>query len=431
MRELNSTHDAQLKSWIESANRDGSDFPIQNLPFGVFTSPGRTHPRVGVAIGDFILDLCVLEAAGLLHVAPAGQRVFDRASLNAFMELGRDAWRATRMTLSHLLAANTTALRDDAALVERALAQRSTAQLLLPVEIPGFTDFYSSREHATNVGSMFRDPKHALMPNWLELPVAYNGRASSVVVSGTPIRRPQGQLKEASQPRPSFGPSRKLDIELETGFIVGRGNSLGESIPVDQAEEHIFGMVLLNDWSARDIQQWECVPLGPFNSKSFATSISPWVVTLEALAPFRIEMEQQEPLPLPYLVQRQRRGFAIELEVAIKPAGATRAQTISRTSFKHMYWSLAQQLAHHTIAGCNTRVGDLMGSGTISGTTAESCGSLLEITWNGSRPLTLSDGSRRGFIEDGDELTLRGWCEGDGYRVGFGEVSGSILPATT
>lgn len=430
MSELNPTHDARLKSWIESANQDGSDFPIQNLPFGVFSGPGRAKPRVGVAIGDFIIDLCVLEAAGLLHAAPAGQRVFDRPSLNAFIELGRDAWRATRATLSHLLAADTAVLRDDAALVERALAERHAAQLLLPIEIPGYTDFYSSREHATNVGSMFRDPKNALMPNWLELPVAYNGRASSVIVSGTPVRRPKGQLKGPDQPRPSFGPSRKLDIELETGFIVGRGNALGEPIPVDQAEEHIFGMVLLNDWSARDIQQWEYVPLGPFNSKGFATSISPWVVTLEALAPFRIEMEKQEPQPLPYLLQQQRRGIAIELEVALKPEGAPRAETISRTSFKHMYWSLAQQLAHHTVAGCNTRVGDLMGSGTISGTTPESCGSLLEITWNGSRPLELSDGSRRSFIEDGDELTLRGWCEGDGYRVGFGEVSASILPAT-
>jgi len=283
---------------------------------------------------------------------------------------------------------------------------------------------------------MFRDPKNALLPNWTEMPIGYNGRASSVVVSGTPVRRPNGQLKLPDQDRPIFGACRKLDIELETGFIVGKGNALGEPIPVQQAEQHIFGMVLLNDWSARDIQQWEYVPLGPFNAKTFATSISPWVVTLAALEPFKVPAPQQQPEPLAYLRHAGNDAYDIGLEVKLTPANAagdaTRAEsttTIARTNFRHMYWSMAQQLAHHTVSGCNTRVGDLMGSGTISGSQPDSFGSLLELTWNGQRPLTLADGSSRSFIEDGDTLTLTGGCQGEGYRVGFGEVSGTILPA--
>jgi len=299
------------------------------------------------------------------------------------------------------------------------------------VEIGGYTDFYSSKEHATNVGMMFRDPKNALLPNWLHLPVGYNGRASSVVVSGTPVRRPNGQTKAPNADSPSFGPSAKLDIELETAFIVGEGNALGEPIPVGEADRHIFGMVLMNDWSARDIQQWEYVPLGPFNSKGFATSISPWVVTLDALEAFRVEGPAQDPEPLPYLRHGSKPSVDLHLEVALKPEGTSEATTICRTNFRHMYWSMAQQLAHHTVAGCNMRVGDLMGSGTISGPEPDSFGSLLELTWNGQRPLALAGGGERSFLQDGDDVIITGWCQGDGYRVGFGSVTGQVTPALT
>ncbi|WP_321840586.1 fumarylacetoacetase [Paraburkholderia bannensis] len=432
-RDLQATLDAQRKSWIDSANDAACDFPIQNLPFGVFSTAQNAQARVGVAIGDQVLDLAVLHDAGLLRLsAGQGANVFARAALNDFIALGRDAWRSVRVQLSSLLAtetAETATLRDDAALRARAFVKLADAKLHLPVDIPGYTDFYSSKEHATNVGSMFRDPKNALLPNWSEMPIGYNGRASSVVVSGTPVRRPNGQLKLPDQERPVFGACRKLDIELETGFIVGRGNALGEPIACEDAEAHIFGMVLLNDWSARDIQQWEYVPLGPFNAKTFATTISPWVVTLDALEPFRVAQPVQEPQPLEYLRHAGHHGFDIALEVLLRPEGASEATTIARTNFRHMYWTMAQQLAHHTVAGCNTRVGDLMGSGTISGPTPDSFGSLLELTWNAKNPLELKTGGTRGFIEDGDELTLAGWCQGDGYRVGFGECVGKILPA--
>ncbi|MEZ2349728.1 fumarylacetoacetase [Caballeronia sp. RCC_10] len=422
---LKATLAPTLKSWIESANDPASDFPIQNLPFGIFSDAVDERPRAGVAIGEWIVDLAALEGERLIDA----QGAFAAPRLNPFIALGRDTWRAVRIALSGLLAQDTPTLRDDAALRRRVLVPRKDATMHLPVDIPGYTDFYSSKEHATNVGSMFRDPKNALLPNWSELPVGYNGRASSVVVSGTPVRRPNGQIKLPDEERPIFGACRKLDIELETGFIVGRGNALGEPIACDEAEAHIFGMVLLNDWSARDIQQWEYVPLGPFNSKGFATTISPWIVTLDALELFRTATPEQQPEPLPYLRHAGNHAFDIELEVALRAEGASRATIISRTNFKLMYWSMAQQLAHHTVSGCNTRVGDLMGSGTISGPTADSCGSLLESTWNGQRPLKLEDGGERAFLLDGDDITLRGWCQGEGYRVGFGECVGSILPA--
>ncbi|MFP3556286.1 fumarylacetoacetase [Paraburkholderia sp. SIMBA_049] len=429
--DLQATLDASRKSWIESANDPSCDFPIQNLPFGIFSDGLNATRRAGVAIGDCIVDLAALESAGLLTVPSSGARdsVFVSDALNDFIALGRDTWRSVRIQLSKLLARGNTTLHDDAELRSRALIRQADATLYLPVQIPGYTDFYSSKEHATNVGSMFRDPKNALLPNWLEIPIGYNGRASSVVVSGTPVRRPNGQLKLPDQERPVFGACRKLDIELETGFIVGRGNALGEPIKCGEAEEHIFGMVLLNDWSARDIQQWEYVPLGPFNSKGFATTISPWIVTLDALEPFRVAQPAQDPQPLEYLRHAGEHAFDISLDVLLKPHGAKEATTISRTNFRHMYWTMAQQLAHHTVSGCNTRVGDLMGSGTISGPTDDSFGSLLELTWNGKNPLQLKDGGTRGFIEDGDQLTLAGWCQGDGYRLGFGTCVGEILPA--
>ena len=405
---------------------ENSDFPLQNLPYGVFQPQGE-HARVGVAIGTEVLDLAALEAAGLL---PTGvQNVFGQASLNAFIALGRPVWQQVRARLQQLLSADCAELRDNAALRAQAFYPQAAVAMLLPIEVPGYTDFYSSKEHAYNVGCMFRDPKNALMQNWSELPVGYNGRASSVVVSGTDLVRPSGQIKLPNEERPVFSACRKLDFELETGFIVGKATALGEPIAIEEAESHIFGMVLLNDWSARDIQQWEYMPLGPFNAKTFGTSISPWVVTLEALEPFRCASPVQEPQPLPYLRENTANNYDINLQVAIAADGSE--TVIANTNFKHMYWSMMQQLTHHTITGCNMRVGDLMGSGTISGTEKDSRGSLLELTWNTTEPLTLEGGEQRGFLEDGDTVIMRGHCQKDGLRIGFGEVRGTVLPAKT
>lgn len=425
MTQLNETHDARRQSWIDSANTPGADFPIQNLPYGVYSAPGQPEPHVGVAIGDKILDLAVIEAAGFL---PASPPVFTAPSLNAFMALGPAAWSATRRTISDLLAAGDPRLRDDHDLRSRAFVDMTGATLHLPFTVTEYTDFYASREHATNVGTMFRDPENALMPNWLHIPIGYNGRASSVIVSGTDIHRPLGQIKAADAAAPVFAPCAKLDIELEMGAVIGTSNPLGQPVTVAQAEAMIFGYVLLNDWSARDIQVWEYQPLGPFQAKAFATTISPWVVTREALAPFRASGPDQAPAPLPYLRQDGLRNYDINLEVAMQPEGTDAWSVISRTNFKHMYWSSAQQLAHHAISGCAMRTGDLLGSGTISGPTRDSCGSLLELTWNGRDVLELADGAQRTFIENGDSLSLSGWCQGDGYRVGFGEARGKILP---
>jgi fumarylacetoacetase len=425
MNQANATTAPELKSWVQSANQPDCEFPIQNLPYGIFQTAGSA-PRAGVAIGDRILDLAVLAQAGLLR-CEAG--VFDQPRLNGFIAQGRDTWHSVRAQVSALLASTDQTLQGNADLCSRALVAQSDATMLLPVDIPGYTDFYSSKEHATNVGMLFRDPKNALLPNWTELPIGYNGRASSVVPSGTPVRRPNGQIKLPDQERPVFDACRKLDIELEMGFIVGVPNGMAEPVPCAEAEQHIFGMVLLNDWSARDLQAWEYVPLGPFNSKSFATTISPWIVPMAALEPFRTAQPEQSPEPLPYLRHAGAQAFDIELEAWLKPQGGSRSSRISHTNFKYMYWTMAQQLVHHTGSGCNTRVGDLMGSGTISGPTPESLGSLLEMTFNGREPITLETGEKRAFIEDGDELDLRGWCQGDGYRVGFGECSGVVLPA--
>lgn len=421
--------DTRQKSWIQSANEAACEFPIQNLPYGIFSDPQNMQPRVGVAIGDMILDLSVLESAGLLVPEGAISSVFAAQHLNVFIALGRSAWHSTRARITELLSADNPRLRDDAVLRERSFVNIAQATLHLPVEIGGYTDFYSSKEHATNVGAMFRNPENALLPNWLEIPIGYNGRASSVVVSGTPVRRPNGQIKLPDQARPVFSASRKLDIELEAGFIVGTGNALGEPIPCEQAEDHIFGMVLLNDWSARDLQAWEYVPLGPFNAKTFATTISPWIVTMEALEPFRTRQPDQSPEPLSYLRHAGHHAFDIRLEARLRPDGASEQTTLCRTNFKYMYWTMAQQLAHHTVSGCNTRTGDLMGSGTISGATPDSYGSLLELTWGGKNPFPLSTGGTRCFVEDGDELTLAGWCQGDGYRIGFGRCTGKVVPA--
>ena len=395
----------------------------------MFSTEQNPVARPGVAIGDYVLDLHAVAAAGALPLDERDRRVFDEPGLGGILAAGRAGRRRIRESISRLLRSDSARLRDDSDLRARALVPASHATLHLPVRPAGYTDFYSSRAHATNVGKLFRDPQNALLPNWLELPVAYNGRASSVVPSGTPIRRPSGQTRPAGALRPSFGPSRALDFELEVAAVVGEGNALGEPIAVDDAEAHIFGLVLLNDWSARDIQQWESQPLGPFNSKSFATSISPWIVTLDALEPFRIPGPRQDPEPLEYLRERRRRGFDIALEVALRYPGARANDIVTRSNFKHVYWSVAQQLAHHTVSGCNTLPGDLLASGTVSGSERTSLGCLLELTAGGTQPLTLANGGTRTYLEDDDEVIMTGSCTGPAYGIGFGEVRGRIIPS--
>jgi len=417
-------NDPKLRSFIPV--EPASDFPIQNLPYGVFSANGLA-PRVGVAIGDYVLDLWELEQDCRLEVGPIG--VFSNPSLNAFMALGPKVWSKTRARISELLRQDHTELRDNDALRARALVPMKNVKLHLPFTVAGYTDFYSSKEHATNVGVMFRGKDNALQPNWLHMPIGYNGRASTVVVSGTRVRRPRGQLKPPNADVPSFGPCKRLDFELEMGVVIGQPSAMGEMISDAQAEEMIFGFVLLNDWSARDIQQWEYVPLGPFQAKAFATSISPWVVTREALEPFRLHGPEQIPVPLPYLRQTRPNNYDLALEVGLRAGTMNEAQSISRTNFKYMYWSSVQQLMHHASSGCAMNVGDLLGSGTISGPEKDQRGSLLEISWNGTEPVELPGGIRRSFLEDGDSLVMRGWCQGDGYRVGFGEVEGTILAA--
>jgi len=418
-------NDPKLRSFIEID--PSSDFPIQNLPYGVFFTPDLPDLRVGVAIGDFVLDLAALESAGLIRFEKPG--IFAQPSLNAFMALGPKVWTKTRARISELLRHDCLELRDNAELRKHALVPLSFAQLHMPIEVAGFTDFYSSKEHATNVGTMFRDKTNPLLPNWLHIPIGYNGRASTVVVSGTPIRRPRGQLKPPTAELPSFGPCKRLDFELEMGVVIGQASAMGEMLTEQQAEDMIFGFTLLNDWSARDIQQWEYVPLGPFQAKAFGTSISPWIVTREALEPFRVHGPAQEPKPLPYLQQKGANNYDMQLAVDLRTEKTNKPGTICRTNFKYMYWSSVQQLVHHASSGCAMDVGDLLGSGTISGPEKGERGSMLELSWNGTEPLELDGGERRSFLEDGDSLTMRGWCQGDGYRIGFGEIEGTILPS--
>ena len=425
---MNPTNDPALRSFIPVP--PDSDFPIQNLPYGVFQRwSGGTTCAVGVAIGDQVLDLTQLEMRGaLLKPNEFGRPLFNPPSLTDFLRMGPRVWSRVRAQISQLLRADEPRLRDDAALREAVLLPREDARMALPVEVGDYTDFYSSREHASNVGTMFRGPDKALMPNWLHLPVAYHGRASSLVVSGTDLHRPCGQSKPEGADIPAFGPSRSLDFELEVGYFIGPGNELGVPIPADKALDHVFGMVLVNDWSARDIQAWEYVPLGPFLAKNFGTSISPWVVPLEALEPFRTAGPVQDPTPLPYLRTTGPLSYNLHLEVWLQGEKMAAAQRVCASNFKHLYWNVAQQVAHHTINGCNLRPGDLLATGTISGPTPDSYGSLLELCWRGTKPLTLGS-EQRTFLQDGDRVTFKGWCQGDGYRVGFGEVTGRILPA--
>jgi fumarylacetoacetase len=418
-------NDPKLKSWVEVPV--DSDFPIQNLPFGIFKTK-YLSAVAGVAIGNYVLDLVYLHENGFFNDIELPQGVFNQKFLNDFIALGRVKTSAVRERISELLRYDDERLKSNIAAREIALIPTSEVQMLMPVRIPNYTDFYSSEEHARNIGAMFRDPQNALLPNWKHLPVAYHGRASSIIVSGTPVVRPKGQTKSAEENLPFFGPTKKLDFELEVAFITCKETKPGQTVSVIEAEENIFGFVLFNDWSARDIQQWEYVPLGPFAGKNFASTISPWIVTLDALEPFRVEAVKQEPDVLPYLQVSGKKNFDINLEVLYQGQDKE-ATLISKTNYKYLYWNINQQLAHQTSNGCNIQVGDLYASGTISGPSPNSYGSLMELTWNGKQPLKLNDGTERRFLEDGDTIIMKGYALKDNIRIGFGECKGKILPA--
>jgi fumarylacetoacetase len=406
-----------MKSWLPIP--DDSDFSIHNLPYGIFhTGDGRA--RAGVAVGEYIVDLEAAASAGIFGKRRFYSKLFAQNTLNDFIALGKPVTKSIRKKLQAWLTQASKPAGADALLVPRA-----NAVMQLPVRVGNYTDFYSSIEHASNVGKMFRPDGDPLLPNWRWLPVGYHGRASSIVVSGTPIKRPHGQIVPKGEDKPVFSASKQLDFELEMAFVIGKNSALGEPIPVDKAEDYIFGLVLFNDWSARDIQRWEYVPLGPFLGKNFGSSISPWIVPLEALEPFRVKGPKQDPAPLDYLKQKGAKNYDIELEVAVKPLKGAET-VVSHSNFKYLYWSMVQQLAHHTVNGCNVCVGDLLASGTISGPEPGSYGSLLELSWAGTKPIPMPDGSTRTFLLDGDTLTIRGWCRKDGVRVGFGEVSGEV-----
>lgn len=414
-----------LKSWIEVPQN--SDFPIQNIPFGVFKT-SSSSPRVGTRIGDKVVDLKTLFTLGYLDNLLFTIEDFDTDNLNTLMKHGKQATRDLRNRLSKLFSTEFDDLKSNAHHVEQILFDANDVEMLMPVKVGDYTDFYSSKDHATNVGTMFRDPDNALLPNWLWIPVGYHGRASSIIPSGQPIRRPKGQQKPSEDEDPVFGPCKLLDFELEMAFVTYDGKPLGDSISTKEAKDYIFGMCIMNDWSARDIQKWEYVPLGPFLAKSFASSVSPWIVTMDALEPYAIEGPKQEPEVLPYLKYEGKNHYDINLEVGIIPEKA-KETTVCKSNFKHMYWNMPQQLAHHTVNGCNIRCGDMMASGTISGPTPDSYGSMLEISWKGTKPVKLNDGSERKFILDNDTVVMRGHCERNGVRIGFGEVKTKVLPA--
>ncbi|MFY0594240.1 fumarylacetoacetase [Roseivirga sp.] len=415
----------ELKSWVSVP--ENSDFPIQNIPFGIF-SVNQSQSHAATAIGDQVLDLAALHSAGLFNGIDLPANVFEQNTLNDFMALGKKTARALRDRVSELLSEGNTELKSYDALCESAFHNMADVEMHLPVHVPNYTDFYSSEQHAFNVGTMFRGPENALMPNWKHIPVGYHGRASSIVVSGTPFHRPKGQTKADDANQPSFGPCRLLDFELEMAYITCKENQLGDSVSTEEAEDYIFGFVILNDWSARDIQKWEYVPLGPFLAKNFASHVSPWVVTMDALKPFTVEGPEQDPEVLSYLKYDEKTHFDVKLEVAIAPDGSEE-QTVSNSNFKHMYWNVRQQLAHHTVNGCNMQVGDMYGSGTISGPEESAYGSMLELSWRGTKPLPMKDGSERKFIQDGDTVIMRGHAEQNGVRIGFGEVKAKVLPA--
>lgn len=422
-----SPNDPRLRSFIPVP--PDHDFPIQNLPYGIVSTRADPRRRACVAIGDFVLDLAVLEAAGLLRPAGAAAPVFSDSVLNAFMALGPRAWSAARARISELLRADTPLLRDDAALRARALIPVAEAQMHMPFAVLSFSDFFSSKDHAMNAGKILRGADTSLALNWLTMPIGYNSRASTVVAGGTPIRRPLGQRKPRNLEHPVFGACANLDCELEMGTVLGGRSSMGDLIPEAEAERMIFGFTLLNDWSARDLQAWESQPLGPFLAKAFATTISPWIVTAEALEPFRVEGPVQDPAPFPYLRQSPKRNYDVTLDILIKTKTMSAPARISRSNFKYMYWSSVQQLMHHACTGCAMNVGDLLGSGTISGPEPGQLGCFLEMSWGGAKPIPLPNGEARTFLEDGDSLAFHGFAQGDGYRIGFGVAEGTILPA--
>ena len=418
-------NDSNRKSWLNVAN--DSDFPIQNIPFGVFLTKENII-TVGTRIGDYAIDLGALQQLNYFEGIELTDDVFMQDTLNDFISDGKKTWRLVRNRIADIFDINNPKLKDSKKHRDIVIFNVADVEMQLPVFIGDYTDFYSSKEHATNVGKMFRDPENALLPNWLHIPVGYHGRSSTIVPSGIPVHRPNGQTLPNGETVPVFCPSKLVDFELETAFITTDANIMGDNIPVNEAEEYIFGMVLLNDWSARDIQKWEYVPLGPFLAKNFASSISPWIVTMDALEPFRVQSPKQEPTPLPYLQQKGKNSFDINLEVSIAPENAE-ATVISKSNYKYMYWTMSQQLAHHTSNGCRVNSGDMMGSGTISGPTEDSFGSMLELTWGGKNPVKMNDGSERKFINDGDTVIMKGFCKNDQIRIGFGEVSSKLLPA--
>ena len=411
-------------SWLDVPT--DSDFPIQNIPFGVFITKEDVI-TIGTRIGNNAIDLGALQQLNYFDGIELTDDMFMQDTLNDFISDGKKTWRLVRNRIADIFDKNNAKLRDNAEHRSIVVCPVNEVEMQLPVLIGDYTDFYSSKEHATNVGSMFRDPNNALLPNWLHIPVGYHGRSSSIVPSGIPVHRPMGQTLPNGENTPVFGPSRSIDFELEMAFITTDANIMGENIPVHEAEEYIFGMVLLNDWSARDIQKWEYVPLGPFLAKNFATSISPWIVTLDALEPFRTKGPNQDPNPLPYLQQKGKHAFDINLEVTIAPENKE-PTVVSNSNFKYMYWTMIQQLTHHTSNGCRVNSGYMMGSGTISGPTPKSFGSMLELTWNGKNPILLNDGSERKFINDNDTVIMKGFCKNNEVRIGFGEVSSKLLP---
>lgn len=414
----------ELKSWLEVP--ENSDFPIQNIPFGIITPKSVNDGRVASRIGDYAIDLSQLGELGYFNELGIDITVFYEDKLNAFIELGKETTRAVRDRISDLFKQGNNEIKEE----DKSKIALSINEIdnLLPTQIGDYTDFYSSEQHAFNVGCMFRDPDNALMPNWKHLPVGYHGRASSIKVSGTPFHRPKGQQKPNDDEPPVFGPCKLLDFELEMTFVIGKSTDLGDSVSTKDAEDYIFGVALFNDWSARDIQKWEYVPLGPFLAKNFATHVSPWIVTLDALEPFKVDGSVQDPKVLPYLEFEGAKNYDIDLEVFIKPEGSEETQ-ITTSNFKYMYWNMCQQLAHHTVNGCDINVGDFMASGTISGPKEGQYGSMLEISWKGTKPVPMSDGTERKFIQDNDTVIMRGHGTKNGVRIGFGEVSAKILPA--
>jgi fumarylacetoacetase len=409
------------KSWVEGS--ENTEFPIQNIPFGIYSTASKT-PRIGTAIGNKVLDINQLAVSGLLDL---DTKITENTALNDFINLGKSVTNKIRLDIANLLDIENNTLKERADLA-LFMDEMSEVNMHLPVKIGDYTDFYSSRQHATNVGIMFRDPANALLPNWLHIPVGYHGRASSVVVSGTNFHRPKGQTKPVETEPPIYGESKRMDFELEVGFVIGKKTELGHPIEVSKAEEHIFGLFLFNDLSARDIQQWEYVPLGPFLGKNFASIVSPWIVTLEALDAFRVAGEVQEPKVLPYLEYEGKKNYDINLEVSLTPKTGEET-VICKSNFKYMYWNMCQQLAHHTVNGCNVNVGDVMASGTISGAEPHEFGSMLELAWKGTKPIPMKDGSTRVFMQDYDTCTIKGFAEKDGVKIGFGECKTQVLPA--